>query len=253
MSQQAVVTTDAERFGWGVPTCPPHVLALRERVAGFVRERVMPHEAELDAGGVPARALLARLRDQARAEGLWGLPLAAELGGAGLSLTEYAHVAEAEGASDHGPGVLGSPVLLDVTTLARHAEPAVRDLYLPQVAGGQMTMCNAMTEPDAPGSDPGLTTTRAVKEPDGSWTIHGRKWFVTGAGDAHLAAVLVRTCGKPPSTTGLSLLLVPTRTPGFRVVRELPILGAGGQWETPWTRSPFRPTTCSASPAGGCG
>ncbi|MEV4748873.1 acyl-CoA dehydrogenase family protein [Streptosporangium sp. NPDC049248] len=234
MSQQAVTTTGTELSAgdtWGAPTCPPQVLALRERVAGFVREQVMPHERELDSGGAPARELLARLRHRARAEGLWGLPLPVELGGAGLSLTEYAHVAEAEGASDHGPGVLGSTALLDVTTLTGHAEPAVRDLYLSRVASGRLTMCNAMTEPDAPGSEPCLTATRAVQEPDGSWTVHGRKWFVTGAGDADLAAVLARTSGAPPSTTGLSLLLVPTSTPGFRVIRELPILGVGGQWE----------------------
>ncbi|MFF5213276.1 acyl-CoA dehydrogenase family protein [Streptosporangium sp. NPDC000396] len=231
MSQQVAVTTDAEHPSWGAPACPPHVLGLRDRVIEFVRERVVPHEAELDSGGVAARTLLERLRHGARAEGLWGLPLPAELGGADLSLTEYAHVAEAEGVSDHGPGVLGSTALLDVTTLARHAEPAVRDLYLPQVADGRMTMCNAMTEPGTPGSDPGLTATRASRRPDGSWTIHGRKWFVTGAGDAALAAVLARTSGEPPSTTGLSLLLVPTSAPGFRVVRELPVLGAGGQWE----------------------
>ncbi|WP_436762362.1 acyl-CoA dehydrogenase family protein [Streptosporangium sp. V21-05] len=234
MSQQTVTATGVESPGpdtWGAPACPPRVLALRERVAGFVREQVMPHEAELDAGGAPARELLTRLRHRARAEGLWGLPLPVELGGAGLPLTEYAHVAEAEGASDHGPAVLGSTALLDVTTLAGHADPAVRDLYLPRVASGRLTMCNAMTEPEAPGSEPGLTTTRATQEADGSWTVCGRKWFVTGAGDADLAAVLARTSGTPPSTTGLSLLLVPTRAPGFRVVRELPVLGAGGQWE----------------------
>ncbi|MER5323748.1 acyl-CoA dehydrogenase family protein [Streptosporangium roseum] len=231
MSQQAAVMTDAERLGWGAPACPPHVVELRDRVTAFIRERVMPHEAGLDSGGGSARALLGRLRREARSGGLWGLPLPVELGGAGLSLAEYAHVAEAEGASDHGPGVLGSTALLDVRTLAGHAVPAVRELYLPRVADGRMTMCNAMTEPDAPGSDPALTATRASRAADGSWTVHGRKWFVTGAGDADLAVVLARTGGAPPSTTGLSLLLVPTSSPGFRVVRELPVLGAGGQWE----------------------
>ncbi|WP_440089024.1 acyl-CoA dehydrogenase family protein [Streptosporangium sp. LJ11] len=75
--------------------------------------------------------------------------------------------------------MLGSTAVLDVTALTGHAEPAVRDLYLPRVASGQLTMCNAMTEPYAPGSEPGLTTTRAVQESDGSRTVHGRKWFVT--------------------------------------------------------------------------
>lgn len=231
MPQQADVVTGTERPVRGMPGCPPHVLGLRDQVSAFVRERVMPYEEELDAGGTGARTLLGRLRHEARTEGLWGLPLPAELGGAGLSLTDYAHVAEAEGASDHGPAVLGSTALLDVRLLTEHATPAIRDRYLHRIADGRMTMCNAMTEPDTPGSGPGLTTTRARCETDGSWTLHGRKWFVIGGGDADLAAVLARTVGGPHATAGPSLLLVPTSAPGFRVVRELRVLGAGGQWE----------------------
>ncbi|WP_433328371.1 acyl-CoA dehydrogenase family protein [Spirillospora sp. CA-294931] len=211
---------------WGAPHCPDRVREIRDAVAAFVGERVMPHEPDLDASG----DLLKRLRHEARAAGLWGLALPAELGGAGLPLTDYAHVAEAEGASDHGPAVLGSTVLLDTTTLGR-ARPAVRDRYLPRIATGDLSMCNAMTEPDSPGSDPTLTTTTATPGPDGSWTVDGRKWFVTGAGHADLALVLARTSGAPPAKTGLTALLVPTDMPGFRLVRELPVLGAGGQWE----------------------
>jgi acyl-CoA dehydrogenase len=243
---------------WGLPACPPSAREWRARVAEFVATRVVPHEAELDVGGPAARLLIERLRDAARAAGLWGLPLPAELGGAGLPLLEYAHVAEAEGVSDHAPAVLGSTILLDVKVLAGddgattgggrglHAEVLAGgadggagartrhgvDLeLLRRVAAGRLSVCNAMTEPDTPGSDPTLITTRARREPDGSWTIHGRKWFVTGAGHADLALVLARTSGEAPARSGLSVLLVPTASPGFRVVRELPILGAGGQWE----------------------
>ncbi|GAA1010827.1 acyl-CoA dehydrogenase family protein [Acrocarpospora pleiomorpha] len=195
---------------WGAPACPPHVRDLRDSVAGFIAERVVPHEAALDSSA--SHPLVERLRGEARAEGLWGLSL-------GLPLADYAHVAVAEGASDHGPAILGSTVLLDVGTLAGH------DRYRSLVADGELSLCNAMTEPDSPGSDPALTRTRACREADGSWTVHGRKWFVSGAAHADLAVVLART------SAGLSTLLVPTSSPGFRVVRELPVLGAGGQWE----------------------
>lgn len=202
---------------WGAPECPPHVRDLRDRVTRFVAERVVPHEADLDAGG--ATALLHRLRQEAVAQELWGLPLPPDLGGAGLSLADYAHVAEAEGASDHAPAVLGSTALLDVNVLGEHAG------HLRRVARGELTLCNAMTEPDTPGSDPALITTRAHPQADGSWSLHGRKWFVAGADRADLALVLARAPGGP------SAFLVPTDAPGFHLVRELPILGAGGQWE----------------------
>ncbi|MEU5237442.1 acyl-CoA dehydrogenase family protein [Streptomyces lydicus] len=198
---------------------------MRERVAAFVRERVLPSEPVLDAGGPAARTELGRLKGEAQQAGLWALPLPVEYGGQGLPLSRYAHLAEAEGASDHGPAALGSASLLDVLMLGRHATDAVRERFLPRIAAGELRTCYAMTEPDTPGTDPALTATRAEAGPGGRWTLHGRKWFITGAGEADLVTVLART------GDDLSLFLVPTATPGFRVVRELPVLGVGGQWE----------------------
>ncbi|MFE5908143.1 acyl-CoA dehydrogenase family protein [Streptomyces wedmorensis] len=204
---------------------------LRKRVSSFVRDRVFPVEQVLDAGGPPAGDLRERLREEARKAGLWALPLPAELGGGGLPLSAYASLAEAEGASDHGPAALGSASLLDATMLARHGSARVRSAYLPGVVSGGLHTCYAMTEPDAPGTEPALTATRAERLPGGGWLVTGRKWFVSNAGHADLVTVLARTSGSPGDRTGLSLLLVPTASPGFRVLRELPILGATGQYE----------------------
>ncbi|MGW6455387.1 acyl-CoA dehydrogenase family protein [Streptomyces sp. NPDC055078] len=204
---------------------------LRDRVAEFVRTRVMPAEPLLDAGGPPAEAALRELRDEARAQGLWALPLPAGLGGGGLSLSRYAALAEVEGASDHGPVALGSASLLDVLMLRRHAGGAIRDRYLRRLVAGELRSSYAMTEPDVPGTDPFATATRAEPRPDGGWRITGRKWFVSGAGGADLVTVLARTDGAVGDREGLSLLLVPTAAPGFEIVRELCVLGAGGQFE----------------------
>ncbi|OKJ63124.1 acyl-CoA dehydrogenase [Streptomyces sp. CB02009] len=209
----------------------PDVDLLRKRVAAFVRDRVFPVEQVLDAGGPTAGDLRERLREEARRAGLWALPLPAELGGGGLSLEAYASIAEAEGASDHGPVALGSASLLDVTMLARHGSTRVRASYLPGLVSGGLRTCYAMTEPDTPGTEPALTATRAERLPGGGWRVTGRKWFVSNAGHADLVTVLARTSGSTGDRGGLSLLLVPTGSPGFRVVRELPILGATGQYE----------------------
>ncbi|MFG3350175.1 acyl-CoA dehydrogenase family protein [Streptomyces sp. NPDC048018] len=205
--------------------------ALTERVSTFVRDRVFPHEAGLDAGGPDSHQLRDRLRTQARAAGLWALPLPSELGGGGVPLHAYAAIAEAEGASDHGPAALGSAPLLDVTMLARHGTPHVRSAYLRRLVAGDLRTCYAMTEPDTPGTEPLLTATRAHRRSPGGWTLTGRKWFVSNAADADLVTVLARTSGTTGDRDGLSLLLVPTDAPGFRVVRELPVLGATGQYE----------------------
>ncbi|MEU2828877.1 acyl-CoA dehydrogenase family protein [Streptomyces lavendulae] len=204
---------------------------LRQRVECFVRTRVIPRELVLDAGGPAAVSALRELQDLARAQGLWALPMAAELGGGGLPFSVYAQLAEAEGASDHGPAALGSAPLLDVTMLARHAGSRVRERYLKPLVAGKIRTCYAMTEVDVPGTDPSLTGTRAERKADGSWRITGRKWFTSGAATADLVTVLARTSGAPGDREGLSLLLVPTGSPGFRIVRELPVLGAAGQYE----------------------
>ncbi|MCX5107798.1 acyl-CoA dehydrogenase family protein [Streptomyces sp. NBC_00378] len=203
---------------------------LRSQVCRFIRERVMPAERVLDAGGPVAAATLRDLRVLAQQEGLWALPLPSGLGGGGLSLTEYAQVAEAEGASDHGPAALGSASLLDVLMLNRHGSTRIREEYPKRLGAGELRACYAMTEPGVPGTDPSMTRTRAVEEANGSWRISGRKWFTSGAADADLVTVLARTDWST-DRGGLSLFLVPTGAPGFRVVRELPVLGAGGQSE----------------------
>ncbi|MFG2393408.1 acyl-CoA dehydrogenase family protein [Streptomyces lavendulae] len=204
---------------------------LGEAVDRFVRTRVIPSETVLDAGGKEAAAALARLRTEARAAGLWALPLPAELGGGGLTFRRYAALAEAEGASDHGPAALGSAPLLDVTMLERHGTARVREEYLERLVAGSMRTCYAMTEPDVPGTDPLHTATRAEARADGGWSVSGRKWFTSGAAGADLVTVLARTGGAAGDREGLSLLLVPTASPGFRVVRELPVLGTAGQYE----------------------
>lgn len=209
---------------------------LHRKVGRFVRTGVMPQEPVLDAGGPEAVAVLEELRKRAREEGLWALPLPKELGGGGLSLREYAAVAEAEGASDHSPAAMGSAPLLDVTMLARHGGTRVREEYLKPLVSGEIRTCYAMTEPDVPGTDPFLTATRAERQADGSWLVTGRKWFTSGAAGADLVTVLVRTGGSAGDREGLSLLLAPTASPGFRVVRELPVFGAVGQYEIEFDR-----------------
>lgn len=195
-----------------------------DKVSGFVVDLVQPDETVLDAGGSRAREAMSALHVEARARGLWALPLPLEHGGGGLGLADYFALAEAEGRSDHGPAALGSAALLDVRMLTEHAAPPVRERYVGALVAGRITGAYAMTEPEVAGSDPAGILTRADRVSDG-WLLSGRKWFTTGAADAAYCTVLAR------SPKGLSSFVVPTGSPGFRVVRELPVLGAAGQYE----------------------
>ncbi|MEU7474580.1 acyl-CoA dehydrogenase family protein [Lentzea sp. NPDC042327] len=183
----------------------------------FVDEVVIPAEPELDAGGGLA------LRDLAKQAGLWARPLPVELGGGGQPLAGYLAEAEDEGRSDHGPDVVGSSSLLNARMLAAHAHPELRDAVLTDLVAGRAHVSYAMTEPGVAGSDPSGLRTTAERGADGWWTVTGRKWFTSGAARADLVLVVART------GDGFSVVAVPAG--GFRVDRELDVLGAGGQHE----------------------
>jgi acyl-CoA dehydrogenase len=80
-----------------------------------------------------------------------------------------------------------------------------------------------MTEP-APGggSDPEMIRTRAEKK-DGRWVVRGRKWFITGAGEAQHFILVARTSDE--KRRGLTAFLFHRDQPGWRIVRRIPIMG----------------------------
>ncbi|NKY84508.1 acyl-CoA dehydrogenase family protein [Nocardia veterana] len=205
---------------------PEPVETLSDRVRKFVDQQVIPAEPQLAAGNSDTWS---GLRERAVAAGLWALPLPAEHGGGGLDTAGYFAVAEQEGRSDFGPDALGSSALPTVRMLDRHGHPELCAELVPALVSGTARAAYAMTEPGVPGSDP--SALRTVATPDGDrWRITGRKWFTSGAARADYVLVVARTA-EGPAREAFSIFVVPTSAPGFRVVRELDVLGAGGQYE----------------------
>jgi alkylation response protein AidB-like acyl-CoA dehydrogenase len=181
-----------------------------QRVRRFVDERIIPVESQL----ADNPQLLAELSRQAREEGVWGNFYPRAHG----SLREYLAVAEQEGRSEYAPAIFGDDATLDVHMLGRHASTAVRQRFLEPLTSGAMVSSYGMSEPDSIGSIPATITTQA-QWVDGQWRLNGRKWFICRAERAALVTVVAQTA------SGLSMFLVPTESPGFRVVRPLSILG----------------------------
>jgi alkylation response protein AidB-like acyl-CoA dehydrogenase len=207
---------------------PDHVRPVRDRVRRFVDERVIPVEGVLDAGGDEAWAELRRLMDEAKCEGLWALGHPVEIGGQGMPFLDYVYVNEVVGRSEHAMIALGTHSLQDSIMLHLHASPAWRERYLKPLVEGEVFPSFAMTEPDVASSDPTQLRTRAVLDGD-HWVINGRKWFTTGANRAAYTTVMVRT--EPDDVAdhqAFSMIVVPTDTPGYRIVRETPVLGIRG-------------------------
>jgi alkylation response protein AidB-like acyl-CoA dehydrogenase len=207
---------------------PAHVRPIRDAVHAFMTERVEPAEPVLVGGGDAARDTLLALRRAAKEAGLWALGHPQELGGGGLPFLDYVFVNEVQGRSEFGQLALGTSTLQDSLMLQEYASQEWRDRYLEPMVAGEVSPSFAMTEPDVAGSDPtGLRTTATL---DGAeWVIRGHKWFTSGAGAAAYTTVMCRTepADMPPHQA-FSMIIVPTDTPGYTIVRETPVLGLYG-------------------------
>ena len=206
---------------------PEHVRPLRNRVRRFIEERIYPVEPILDGGDVDARTTLQRLMREAKAEGLWALGHPKEIGGQGLPFLDYVYINEVVGRAEHAMVALGTHSLQDSIMLNLHASPEWRARYLQPLVAGEVFPSFAMTEPDVASSDPTQLQTRAVLEGD-FWVISGRKWFTTGANRAAYTTVMVRTEADAPPHKAFSMIVVPTDTPGYTIVRETPVMGMWG-------------------------
>ncbi|HEY0158326.1 MAG TPA: acyl-CoA dehydrogenase family protein [Thermoanaerobaculia bacterium] len=200
----------------------PELAELRDRVAQFVHEEVIPREAKPFSG-----ALVADLRAKARRDGVFGPQLPREYGGLGLGTVGMCVVFEQAGRSFLGPLALhcSAPDEGNMHLLAHHANDEQRERYLRPLIEGKIHSCFAMTEP-APGagSDPTMLRTRATRV-DGGWEITGRKWFATAAEGAAFAVVMAVTDPDADRHQRATMFLVPTDTPGYRFVRNVSVMG----------------------------
>jgi alkylation response protein AidB-like acyl-CoA dehydrogenase len=148
----------------------------------------------------------------------------------GLSFLEYAFVSEELGRSPLGHWVVNAmaPDAGNIELLMHHADDALKKRFLGPLVAGKIRSCFSMTEPDHAGSNPVWMSTRAEKDGD-DYVITGRKWFTTGADGASFAIVMAVTNPDAESPYArASQIIVPADTPGFRVVRNIAVMGEAG-------------------------
>jgi len=191
---------------------PDEFASILEAVHTFVRKEVVAAEDEIeDTDRIPDR-----IRDQAKAMGLFGYMIPTEYGGLGMSAYEDAQMAMEFGwttpafRSMFGTnnGIAGQ-VLVNAGTEAQKAR------WLPGLASGDLVASFALTEPEA-GSDPSGLRTKAVRDGD-EYVLNGQKRFITNAIYADLLMVFARTGDVHDGAKGLCVFVVPTDTPGVTI------------------------------------
>jgi acyl-CoA dehydrogenase len=211
---------------------PEHVRPIRGKVRDFIDQNIIPVEPILDDGGPERIEIFRDLMDKAKKEGLWALGHPEEIGGGGLPFLDYVYVNEIIGRSEYALVALGTHSLQDSIMLKLYASDEWRERYLKPLVEGEVFPSFAMTEPDVASSDPTqLQTTAELK--DGYWHINGRKWFTSGAANAAYTTVMCRTEDEgTPVHLSFSMIVVPTDTPGYNIVRDTPVMGIhGGHYE----------------------
>ena len=205
---------------------PESVAPLRAKVLEFVEKEVYPVEKELTENKVASRRgeIMKGLMQKAKDEGLWALGHPEEIGGGGLPFMDYVFVNEVIGRSEMATVALGTHSLQDSIMLHRYASDEWRDKYLRPLVDGEVFPSFGMTEPDIASSDPTQLQTKAELEGD-EWVINGRKWFTSGAANAAYTTAMVRTEFDVPDHQAFSMIVVPTDTPGYNILRDVKVMG----------------------------
>ena len=207
----------------------PEVDETRQAIRAFVADHILPLEADpasFDDHENIRLDLLDRLRGKARGQGLWSLSMPTARGGRGFDTVGMAACYEEMNRSIFGPVVFNAAAPDDgnMFVLNKVATDAQKEKWLQPIIDGTVRSSIVMTEP-APGagSDPsGMMRTRAEKKGD-KWVVHGRKWFITGAGVASHFILLARTSDN--DRRNLTAFLFHKDQPGWEIVRRIPIMG----------------------------
>lgn len=222
----------------------PRTIELRERLTAFIDERVIPatavYEQQVADAGDPHfhPPVMEELKAEARARGLWNLFLPDSTHGAGLTNLEYAPLCELMGAHPLAAEATNcaAPDTGNMELLSLFATPLQREQFLQPLLDGEIRSCFAMTEPWVASSDATNIMSEITRDGD-QYVVNAHKWWTTGAASPRCTFAIVMGVSDPDADPyhRHSMILVPFDTPGFRVVRTLPVFShdaGGGHCET---------------------
>jgi acyl-CoA dehydrogenase len=207
-------------------TMTPEIREMRQKVRAFMDEHIYPNEELLAEGGDQAEALMQELQAKVKAMGMWAPHLPAEAGGMGIGFMTYVYINEILGRSNFAPFAFGSqaPDSGNAEILWDFGTEEQKERWLKPLVNGDIRSCFSMTEPEVAGSDPTLLQAKAVRDGD-DWVINGHKWFITGAIGSSFSIVMCVTDPEGHVYRRMSQIIVPTDTPGFEIVRNVPVMG----------------------------
>jgi len=206
---------------------------LADLVRRFVEDELIPMEPAIlqrEASGQPAvltHEEKARIDKVSKDLGLWSLDAPVDMGGYDLPHVAMVAVNEALGRTITAYTLPpDSPNLRMLMTTVNEQQKAA---YLAPYARGETISAIGISEPGA-GADPSGMLTRAERDGD-DWVINGRKIWITRAAEADFTILMAVTDKEKGSRGGMSAFLVDRETPGFKVLRAIPMIGTEVTYE----------------------
>jgi len=209
---------------------PDKIKVITDMIDEFVDKEVIPLEPEyLTKTFREILPVIEQKRSMVKKMELWAPNHPKEYGGMGLNLVEHAFVSESLGRSPLGHFTFGcqAPDAGNIEVLHLHGTPEQKETYLRPLVQGRIRSCFSMTEVEMPGSNPVMLDTTAVKDGE-DYVINGQKWYSTAADGATFSIVMAVTNPDAEPYLRASMIIVPTNTPGFNRVRNIPVMGHAG-------------------------
>jgi acyl-CoA dehydrogenase len=206
---------------------------LKDLVRRFVDDELMPLEAgvlqrEAEGRGLGIeRADMERIDAVSRQLGLWGLDAPEDIGGSDLPAMAMVGVEEEIGRTIT-PYTL-PPDSPNLRMLMATVSDRQRAAYLEPYVRGETVSAIGISEPGA-GGDPAGMITRAERDGD-DWVINGRKIWISRADHADFTILMAVTDKEKRARGGISAFLVDKDTPGFNVLRKIPMIGGAATYE----------------------
>jgi acyl-CoA dehydrogenase len=206
---------------------------LKDLVAKFVRDQLIPLEPAVLARDAAGESIALTAAERAPIDkvskdlGLWGLDAPEDVGGADLPMVAMVGVYEEMGKTVT-PYVL-PPDSPNLRMLMATVNEEQRVQYLAPYVAGEAISAIAISEPGA-GADPAGMITKAVRDGD-DWVINGRKIWISKAREADFTVTMAVTDPAKGARGGISAFLVDKGTPGFNVLRAIPMIGGQVTYE----------------------
>ena len=211
---------------------------LYDQVKAFVQNTAIPlYQEYLEAGKgkediwsyTPGQTeALEKGKDAARKQGLWNFFLPDAETGEGLSNLDYAYIAAELGKCPLASEMMNcaAPDTGNMEVLERVGTPEQKETWLKPLLEGKIRSAFAMTEPGIPSSDAKNVSTSAVLDGD-EWVINGEKFYISGAGDPRckIMITMVKTSPDAEPHKQQSQILVPTDTPGVKILDGMEVFG----------------------------